>query len=157
MTPISAGCWEDLQDNPSEAPGDSAEPMGDSMSVTAFLPDVGFTVPALPGLCSIMRMPGEGSGGGPLTRETCTPRAHTVTQFSTGDTCLCSRQVLPVERAACVLKPHFHFPCQETEAQQLQEKATGNTGGQPPGWCFTCPVSLSCNEPRREVLPPAHR
>ena len=102
MIPISAGRWEDSQDNPSEAPGNSAKYMGDSMSVTAFLPDAGFTVPALPGLCSIMRTPGEGSGGGPLTREMCIPRAHAVTQFTTGNTCLCSRQVLPVERVACV-------------------------------------------------------
>lgn len=146
MTPTSAGCWEDLQDNPSDAPDNSAEQLGDTMSVTAFLPDVGFTVPALPGLCSIMRMPREGSWGGPLTRKTCTPRAHAVTQFSTGTTRLCSRQVLPVERAACVLKLHFHFTCQETEAQKQQEKATGNTlllGVSPRAGRFTCTVSLS--------------
>ena len=34
MTPTSAGCWEDLQDNPSDAPDNSTEHLGDTMSVT---------------------------------------------------------------------------------------------------------------------------
>ena len=75
-----------------------------------------------------------------------TPRAYAVIQFSTGNTRLCSRQVLPVKREACVLKLHFHFTCQETEAQKQQEKATGNTlhlGISPRAGCFTCTVSLS--------------
>lgn len=146
LTPTSAGCWEDLQGNPSDAPDNSSEHMGDIVSVTAFLPDMGVTIPALPGLCTIMRTPREGSCGGPLTRETCTPRAHAVTQFSTGNTRLCCRQVLPVERAACVLKLHFHFMCQETEAQKQQGKATGNTlylGVSPRAGCFTYTVPLS--------------
>lgn len=98
--------------------------MGDTIYVTVFLPDMGFTVPAQLGSCSIMRTPRR--VGGPLTRETCIRRPHPVTQFSAGNTPSASGP----SRGAHSPCPEASFPFHVSGnrgSEKQQEEAPGNT------------------------------